>query len=53
MLKNLGKVPLWLRLGRRVFVCVANERLDGRLRDRIRPLVLGPFACWCDKQPAD
>lgn len=53
MLKNLGKAPLLVRFGRRVFVCLLNKRLEGRMRDRIRPVVLGPLACWSDKQPAD
>ena len=49
MLKNLGKISLLLNFGRRVYVCMPDGRLEGGLRDRIRPLKLGPLACWCDK----
>jgi hypothetical protein len=49
MLKNLGKLSLLLRLGRRVFVCMPNKRLDGDMRERIHPTRIGPLACWCDK----
>lgn len=53
MLKSLGKVSLLLRFGRRVCVCLPNEQLEDDLRERIRPLVVGHLACWCDKQPAE
>jgi len=53
ILKSLGKVSLLFRFGRRVCVCLPNEQLQDELRDRIRPLVVGHLACWCDKQPVD
>lgn len=49
MLKNLGKISLLLKIGSRVWVCMPDRRLEGGLRNRIRPLKLGPLACWCDK----
>ena len=49
MLKNLGKLSLLLRVGRRVFVCMPNGNLQGAIRDRIHPTRVGPLACWCDK----
>ena len=49
MLKNLGKLSLLLKFGRRVCVCMPHGRLEGGIRNRIRPLKLGPLACWCDK----
>ncbi|MCB1788660.1 MAG: hypothetical protein KDJ27_19860 [Gammaproteobacteria bacterium] len=49
MLKNLGRLSLLLKLGRRVCVCMPNARLDGPIRERIRPWVLWRFACWCDR----
>ncbi|MCG6968113.1 MAG: hypothetical protein LJE59_16560 [Chromatiaceae bacterium] len=52
MLKNIGKVSILLRLGSRVCVCLRNDRLDPRLRARIRPLVIGGLAFWCDRSTA-
>jgi len=52
MLKNKGKASLLFKLGTRVCVCLRNNRMDAGLRARIRPLVIGWFACWCDKTPA-
>jgi hypothetical protein len=49
MLKNLGKSPLWLRLGQRVFVCMPNSQLGNGMRERIRPFIFGRLACWTDK----
>jgi len=49
MLNNLGKALLKLRLGRRVFVCMPDSRLNGDVRKRIGPTKIGPLACWCDK----
>jgi len=50
MLKSSGKA-LTLRFGRRVFVCLRNNRIDAGLRARIRPFVFGGFACWSDRSP--
>jgi hypothetical protein len=52
MLKNSIRTSLLLRLGRRVCVCLRNDHMDDRTRTRIRPFVIGRFACWCDKSPA-
>ena len=52
MLKNSIRTSLLLRLGRRVCVCLRNNEMDAGARSRIRPLVIGRFACWCDKSPA-
>ena len=49
MLKSLGTPSFLLRLGRRVCVCLPNKELNGNLRNRVRPLVIGRLACWCDK----
>lgn len=49
MLKNLGKLSLLLKLGSRVFVCMPNANLEGRMRERIRPRVFWRFACWFDR----
>ncbi|MGB5569826.1 MAG: hypothetical protein WBM81_11040 [Sedimenticolaceae bacterium] len=52
VLKNAGKASLLLRLGSRVCVCLRNDRMDDGLRARIRPVVIGWFACWFDKGAA-
>ena len=53
ILKNGIKTSLLLKLGSRVCVCLRNDRLDDSLRARIRPFVIGWFACWFDKSPAN
>jgi hypothetical protein len=53
ILKNGIKTSLLLKLGRRVCVCLRNDQMDDRLRARIRPFVIGWFACWFDKSPAN
>lgn len=49
MLKNFGNSSLLLKFGCRVFVCMPSRHLQSGLRERIRPLILGPLACWYDK----
>lgn len=49
MLKSLGEVAFWLRLGPRVCVCMRRGRMDDGLAARIRPLVFAGFACWIDR----
>lgn len=49
MLKNQGRVSWLWRLGRHMCVCVPNDSVQGRVRERVRPWRLGRLACWCDK----
>ena len=35
--------------GTRVFVCMRNRVMGCSLHERIRPMVFGSYACWCDK----
>lgn len=49
MLKSGGKVSLLLKLRRWICVCVRKRLLDAGVRARVRPVILGGFACWCDK----
>lgn len=49
MLKSIGKPALLLKLGSRRCVCMPNKSMDDALRMRIRPLIFGGFAWWCDK----
>jgi len=49
LLKASGKVTFLFRLGSRVCTCLPTRNMDDRLRDRIRPWILGWLACWCDK----
>lgn len=53
VLRNGIRTSLLLKLGRRVCVCLRNDEMDSRLRARIRPFVIGWFACWIDKSPAN
>lgn len=53
ILKNGIKTSLLLKLGSRVCVCLRNDLIDDRLRARIRPFVIGWFACWFDKSTAN
>ena len=53
MLKSLGKAALHLKFGNRVCVCLRNDSIDDRFRARIRPFVIGWFACWFDKSPTN
>jgi len=53
MLKNNGKASLLLKLGSRVCVCLRNNRMDAGLRARIRPFIIGWYACWFDKEAAN
>lgn len=53
MLKASERPGLLLRLGKRLCVCMRNRSLDRELRGRIRPFVIGRFACWCDKASND
>lgn len=48
MLTSLGRAAFWMRLGPHVFVCMRKQRMDDGLVARIRPLVVGGFACWFD-----
>lgn len=52
-LESLGKALLLLRFGRHICICLPSRRLSQGLRDRIRPLVFGGVACWCDRSSAD
>ena len=49
MIKTTGKMTLLLRLGRTVFACMPSRNMNPDMRTAIRPLVLGGFACWCDR----
>jgi hypothetical protein len=49
MLKSIGKPALLLKLGSLRCVCMPNKLMDDALRMRIRPLIFGGFALWCDK----
>lgn len=48
MLKAI-KVPFKLWLGRWFCTCLRDGDLDDEARGRIRPTVIGWFACWCDR----
>jgi len=52
MLKSIGKASLFLRFGRRSFICLRSNRMDKGFRARIRPFVIGWYSCWCDKASA-
>ena len=49
-MKSIGRPSLLLRLGERLCVCVRHARMDKGLKDRVRPLVFGGYACWCDRR---
>jgi hypothetical protein len=53
VLKNSIRTSLLLKLGSRVCVCLRNDQMDPRMRARIRPFVIGWFACWFDKSPVN
>lgn len=53
MLKSLGKALLQLRVGDRMWICLSNKQLDGRLKAAIRPFDLGWFSCWCERPQVD
>lgn len=44
-----GKVTFLVRFGRWVCACLPKSRMDEDALARIRPLLLGGLACWCDK----
>jgi hypothetical protein len=50
VLKNSGRASLLLKLGSRVCVCLRSNRMDAGLRARIRPFMIGWYACWFDKK---
>lgn len=50
MLHSLGKASLYLRLLSWVCVCMRRQRLPLALAERIRPLRIGGFYCWCDRR---
>ncbi len=52
MLKSIGKASLFMKLGKRVCVCMRNKQLDKGFRAKIRPFVIGWYSCWCDKPSA-
>jgi len=52
VLKNSGRASLLLKLGSRVCVCLRNSSMDDGLRARIRPFIIGWYACWFDKRTA-
>ena len=49
MLQGKGRTTLLMRFGSRVCVCMRRRQLNAVLIDLIRPAMLGPYACWCDK----
>jgi hypothetical protein len=53
MLKSIGKPSLLLKLGSLRCVCMPNRLMDDTLRSRIRPLVFGGYAWWCDRPDAN
>ena len=53
ILRNGIRTTLLLKLGSRVCVCLRNDHMDDNIRARIRPFVIGWFACWFDKSPAN
>lgn len=38
-----------LKLGSRIFVCLNNRQMPPQLRAKVKPLVVGVFACWADR----
>ena len=52
ILRNGIRTTLLLKLGSRVCVCLRNDHMDDDVRARIRPFVIGSFACWFDRSPA-
>lgn len=53
MLKSIGKPSLLLKLGKWLCVCMPSRLMDEELRTRIRPLIFGGYAWWCDKPGAN
>jgi hypothetical protein len=49
MLKSIGSAALSLRWGSRICVCMRRTDLDDGLIARIRPLIFGGYAFWCDR----
>jgi hypothetical protein len=49
MLKSPGKPLLFLHFRRWTCVCLLHRQLGPALRARLRPLVIGRFACWIDR----
>jgi hypothetical protein len=33
--------------------CLPDQQLDDDMRARIRPVVIGWLACWCDRSPVE
>lgn len=50
MLHSLGKVSLYLRLRSWVCVCMRRQFLPLALVERVRPVRIGRFYCWCDRR---
>lgn len=50
MLNSLGKVSAYMRLFSWICVCMRRQRLDTDLIDRIRPLRICGYLCWCDRR---
>ncbi len=52
MLRSIGKPSLLLKLGARRCVFLPIRYMDEALRSRIRPMIIGRYAMWCDKPDA-
>ena len=52
MLKSNADATLLLKLGTRICVCMRKKRMDEGLLVRLRPLIFGGYAFWCDKPDA-
>lgn len=49
LLKSLGRASFLVRILSLVCVCMRRRTMPSELRERIRPLPLGPYDCWCDR----
>lgn len=50
MLQSLGKASLYLRLMSWVCVCMRQKLLPAEFVERIQPLRIGAYCCWCDRR---
>lgn len=50
VLHNLGNVSTYIRLFSWVCICMPRKRMDVDLVERIRPLRIGGYYCWCDRR---
>lgn len=50
MLNSLGKVSAYIRLFSWVCVCMRRQRLSTDLIERIRPVRIWGYLCWCDRR---